>query len=346
MRKFLAAIILLSMLGTQVSALELAAPEVPEFVADLMPKDPQNLMEGVIQVIKEAISHLRPDLQEASNLCFQILVSVLLCSVLRSLPGSSETVTDMAVIITVSWMLLKSSNSMIREGERVITEMTEYGKLLLPVMGTALAAQGGVTTAGALYAGTVFFISFLGGIIGKLLIPMLYLYLAIAIGSAATGEAVLSGLLGSMKGIITWLLKTVLYVFTGFMGVTGVVSGTTDAAALKAAKLTISSMVPVVGGILSDASEAVLVTAAAVKNAAGIYGMLAILAIWIAPFLKIGTHYLLLKASAGLCGILASKRVTGVVEQFCAVMGFLLAMTGAVCILLMVSTVCFLKGSA
>ena len=75
-------------------------------------------------------------------------------------------------------------------------------------------------------------------------------------------------------------MKIVLYAFTGYIGFTGVVSGTTDAMAMKAAKLTISGAVPVVGGILSDASEAVLVSAGIMKNAAGVYGILAVLAIF------------------------------------------------------------------
>lgn len=80
-----------------------------------------------------------------------------------------------------------------------------------------------------------------------------------------------------VKNVVSWSLKTILTVFTTYMTVTGVVSGTTDAAALKATKVTISSVVPVVGGILSDASEAVLVSAGLMKNAAGIYGILAVL---------------------------------------------------------------------
>ena len=122
------------------------------------------------------------------------------------------------------------------------------------------------------------------------------------------------------------------------------VSGTTDAAALKVAKMTISGTVPVVGGILSDASEAVLVGAATVKNAAGIYGMFAVLAITLAPFVKIGTHYLLLKGTAALCQAFADKKCGELISDFSAVLGFLLAMTGAGCLILIISTTCFLKG--
>ena len=120
--------------------------------------------------------------------------------------------------------------------------------------------------------------------------------------------------------------------------------GTTDAAALKATKVTISSVVPVVGGILSDASEAVLVSAGLMKNAAGIYGILAVLAVFLSPFLKIGVHYLILKLTAAVCGIFGEKGLTELIGDFSTAMGLLLAMTGSECLLLLISTVCFLKG--
>ena len=147
-----------------------------------------------------------------------------------------------------------------------------------------------------------------------------------------------------LKGFVSWCLKTMLTVFTTYMSITGVVSGTTDAAALKAAKMTISTVVPVVGGILSDASESVLVSAGLMKNAAGIYGILAVLAVFLEPFLRIGSHYLLLKLTAAVSGIFGSKKMTDLIGDFSTAMGLLLAMTGAACLLLLISTVCFMKG--
>ena len=114
--------------------------------------------------------------------------------------------------------------------------------------------------------------------------------------------------------------------------------------ALKAAKMTISGVVPVVGGILSDASEAVLVGAGTVKNAAGLYGMFAIIAIWVGPFVKIGVHYLMLKGTGILCAVFSDKQFTELVQDISPAMGMLLAMTGTVCLMLMISMVCFMKG--
>ena len=121
--------------------------------------------------------------------------------------------------------------------------------------------------------------------------------------SAAVETPLLDKMKELVKWLMTWTLKIILYVFTGYIGITGVVSGSTDAAALKATKLTISGTVPVVGGILADASEAVLVGAGVVKNAAGIYGLLAVTALWISPFIQMGTQYLLMKGTAGFCAM-------------------------------------------
>ena len=115
-------------------------------------------------------------------------------------------------------------------------------------------------------------------------------------------------------------------------------------AAIKAAKLTISGAVPVVGNIISDASETILVSAGVMRNAVGIYGLLAILAMWIGPFLLTGCQYLLLKMTTAVCGVFGEKKTVTLIKDFTWIMGFLLAMTGTVCLLLLVSIVCFMKG--
>jgi stage III sporulation protein AE len=168
--------------------------------------------------------------------------------------------------------------------------------------------------------------------------------LALAIAGNLFPQALLKEILKIMKSLITWLLKTILYVFTGYISITGVVGGATDATVLKATKLTISGMVPLVGNILSDASEAVLVSAGIVKNAAGIYGVLAILAIFAGPFLQVGAHYLMIKITGAVCSVFGAKRCTELITDFSSAMGLLLAMLGSVCLLQLISTVCFLRG--
>lgn len=324
--------------------LQITAPTVPASGAELMPDQTESFGEGLWQLIRNALESIHPDLAEAAGISMGIIAVILLVSIVQMIPGNSTKTPEFVGAVAIGTILLQSTNSLIHLGIHTIEELSSYGKLLLPVMTSALAAQGGVTASTALYAGTALFSSVLTSILIHLMRPMVYIYLILSVANAALGEELLKKMAGFVKWLSTWILKIILYVFTGYMSITGVISGTTDAAALKAAKLTISGVVPVVGGILSDASEAVLVSAGVVRNAAGIYGILAILAVFVAPFLRIGCHYLIIRFTGAVCAVFGVKRCTDLVSDFSSAMGLMLAMTGSVCLLQLISTVCFLRG--
>lgn len=331
-------------LQVQLLSVSITAPPVPESGRALMPDRAESFSEGLLQIAADALESFRPDLSEAYSICCGVIAIVLLISLVSNLHSVPGKAVDFTGAVSISALLLGSTNSLIHLAAETVGELSEYGKLLLPVMTSALAAQGGVTTSAALYAGTAVFSTILSSLISGLLVPLIYLFIAISAANCALQEEILKKLADLAKWFMVWSLKIILYVFTGYIGITGVVSGTTDAAALKAAKLTISGFVPVVGGILSDASEAVLVSAGVVKNAAGIYGILAIAAVCIGPCLRILGHYLLLKATGAVCTLFASRQCSQLIGNFTSAMGVLLAITCSMGLMHLISTVCFLKG--
>lgn len=345
MKKLILIWILLFSMAVPAQALDLTAPDAPEDAQELMSADTGSFGEDLWYIFKSAIGTLQPQIAQGCVICLAVVAAAMLTSLLGSFPGKGKSVTELAGTIAVACLLLGSANTLIHAAADTVTELSEYGKLFLPVMTAAMAAQGGVTGSAALYTGTAIFDAVLCTLISSVLVPLIYIFLVLAVANSALGEDLLKKLRDFLKWLASWCLKTILYVFTGYISITGVVSGATDQAALKATKLTISGVVPVVGGILSDASEAVLVSAGVVKSTVGVYGLLAITAIAIGPFLQIGVQYLLLKLTAAVCGIFGSKRITELISDFSAAMGLLLAMTGTVCLLLLISTVCFLKGA-
>lgn len=344
MKKLLLVAVLICAMAMPVHAEELHAPTAPDTAADLMPAEQNSFGEDLWYVIRSAIEDLEPDIARCGGICLSVIAMVMLLSILSSFPGTTRSVTELAGAVAVACLVLSSATGMIRSAAATVQELSDYGKLLLPVMTTAMAAQGGLTSSTALYTGTAIFDAVLGTLISWALVPMIYIYLVLSVSNAALEEDLLEKLQKFVKWLCSWSLKIILYVFTGYMTITGVISGTADQTALKATKLTISGMVPVVGGILSDASETILISAGTVKNAVGVYGLIALIATAIGPFLRIGVQYLLLKITASVCGVFGSKRITGLVSDVSGAMGLLLAMTGTMCLLLMISMVCFMKG--
>lgn len=336
---------LLLLLALPVRAETFTAPAAPESAQSLMPEQTENFGSALLEMVRSALLAAQPALAEASVTAVALIAVMLLTALLRTMPHGELPAVELGSAVAAGMLLLRPANTLIRLGAGTVQEMSEYGKLLVPVMTSALAAQGGATASAALYAGTAFFDALLSTAIAKLIVPMLYIFLCLSVANGALGEEMFARLRDMMKSCVTWGLKGVLYLFTGYMSITGVVSGSVDKSALKAAKLTISGVVPVVGGMLSDASETVLAGAAIVKNAAGIYGMVAVLAICLGPFLRIAVQYLLLKLTAAVCAVFGSKRAVDVIQDFCTAMGMLLAMTATVCVMLLLSTVCFMKGA-
>lgn len=344
MRKIIIFAIFLAFFVLPVSAMDYTAPAAPESAQKYMPPEQENFSQGLLFIIKKALSEVNPELISTSKVCLSVVITVLIMSVLQSLTELSLNTVRLTGAVIIGILLLESANSLIHLGSTTITELSNYGKLLLPVLTSAMAAHGGITSSAALYTGTVFFIALLTSIITKLIIPALYIYLCLCIANSAIDQEMLKKAKDFMKWGITWILKIVLYIFTGYISITGIISGAVDASSLKAAKLTISGVVPVVGGILSDATETILVSAGIMKNTAGVYGIFAILAVCVGPFLQTGIQYILLKISGAICNMFGCKPVVKLIEDFGTGMGFVLAATGSVCIMLLISLVCFLRG--
>lgn len=343
--KFAILLLVLSLvIPLHVNAAELSAPAPPEHAEQLMPAQPNSFGQDLLYIIKQALMALHPSLTEAITTCVSLVAVIIFISILKGFDGVSKRTVLLVGTIFISIILIRSSKSLIQLGVQTVSEISEYGRMFLPIITTALAAEGGVTSSAALYAGTIAFDMLLTTLISKLIVPLVYVFLVLCIASRGLKDDMLNKVRDFIKWIITWSMKVTLYAFTGYISITGVISGTADAAAVKAAKLAISGSVPVVGSIVSDASETILVSAGIMKNSVGVYGVAAIIALWIVPFLKIGMQYIMLKITTAVCSIFGTKETVGLISDFSESMGFLVGMTGTVSIMLLISTVCFMKG--
>lgn len=344
MKKWIIVLLLFFSVTLPASAAELVPPEAPDGAADLLPEDRDSFAEGLWYVIKSAVAILQPDVAQAGGICFGVIGATMLISILENYEGKCKAMVTLSGVVAIGCMLFRPAHLMINLGSETVAQLSDYGKLLLPVMTAALAAQGGTSTSAAWYVATAGFDAVLSSAVTALLVPCVYVFLAISVADAASENGMLKKIREFISWAVTWGMKIVLYLFFGFMSVSGVISGTADQTAVKAAKMTISGMVPVIGSMLSDASEAVVLGAGVVKNTVGVYGLLALIAIMAGPFLRIGLQYLLLKFTAAICSMYAGKQISGLIGSFASAMGLMLAMTGTVCMILLISVVCFMKG--
>ena len=270
-----------------------------------------------------------------------VLLVVILCGAVegfsQSTGGKSTPFLPMAGALTVTVLTAGSLDSLIGLGAETIRELNVFSKALLPTLAAATAASGAVSTAAFQQVTTVFLADLLMNLIEGLLLPLVYLYIGALTAGACLPESRLGTIADGLKKIITWVLSTALLLFTVYLSVARVISGATDGAAVKVAKAAISGVVPVVGSILADASETVLLGAGMLRSTIGVLGMVAILAACAYPFLQLGVQYLLYKLTAFLAGTLGSPGLCKLIDGLGGAFGLVLGMTGGCALLLLVS---------
>ena len=302
-----------------------------------------DLDEGLSALFESGVEQMPGALRKAARSGAFLLVIVMLCGMadgIEDVSGSKGlSVVPLMGAIAVTAVAVADIHSLIGMGREAIGKMESLSKLLVPSLAAVTAAAGAPTRAAALQMATMLFSDILMTIINRLLLPLVYAYIAASAVNAALGNEGVKRLAELIKWAVTSILAALLLIFVGYLSVSGVIAGNTDAMAVKAAKFAVSGMVPVVGGILSDAAETVLAGAGILKGTVGVVGMLAILAICISPFLYLGIHYLTYKIAAALSAVLSDGRIAGLVSAIGGAFGLVLGMTGACALLLFISTI-------
>lgn len=359
MRKIAILLLALLALAVPASAMEIDKEQASLFGADgledSLTGDAAKLMEdydpleqadfaaGAASIFSSAVRQSGGAVKASAVTLLRVMMILVLCQMVDAV-GQERVgkLTAMAAALGITACCASDLYTMVGLGQTTMEEISNFSGLLLPVMAAAATASGAAVSAGAMYTVAAFFSNILIRVCRYLLIPLVYAYLGLAMADDALGQDRLQRLRELLGWIIRTGLKTVMYLFTGFLAATGLLSGSADAAALKAARLTISTVVPVVGGIISDAAESLLSSAGLLRSAIGTFGMLAVLAYFVLPFCRMGISYLAFKLTAALGGVVDSRHGC-LLEAVTSAMGFLLAMTGSSAVMSLLSCCCFFK---
>ena len=296
---------------------------------------------GLSQLAAQGLEQLKTLAGRSIATGVKLLAVVLVCGLAQSaaLPGQQEGVqaAELAGALAITALTMNDVAAMIVLGRETLRRMDDFAQALLPVMAALTAATGRVSGAAVGQGVTVLFSQLLLDAMDGLLIPLIDGYVAVSCAWAAVDSPGLKKLGELMKGAAALILTGLLLAFVGYLTASGAIAGSVDAAAVKTAKLAISRAIPVVGGILADASETVLAGAGVLRGTVGTAGMLVVLAICLTPFLHLGLHYLVYKAAAALCALIAQPRLSGLIDALGGAFGMVLGMTGAGALVLLVS---------
>ncbi len=302
-----------------------------------------SLDEGLGDLLDTGTQELGGVVRKAARSGALLLAILLFCALAESMgqdvgKGGARA-ASLAGTLAVTAVAVADVNSLLGMGTGAIEKMSSFAGVLLPTVAAAAAATGAVTGAAARQMAAALFSDLLISLINGLLVPLLYGYIAASVAQAALGREELKRMADLLKWTVTTVLTIVTIAFVSYLTASGVVAGTADAAAVKAARFAISGAIPVVGGILSDAAETVLASAGVLRGTVGVFGMVTILGMCLLPLLRLAVHYLAYKLVAALASALGGGPACTLVDRLSSAFGLVLGMTGVCCLLLLIALV-------
>ena len=333
-----ALLLLLALLAVPAGAAELAdaldlpeiaaaAPEgAAEAVGEPSPGD-ADLNRGLETLLTFAREKLPEVLRETLRPLASIIVVTLLCAAAEGFAqGRGMETVSFAGCLAIAVIGAEDVKSVLSLGSGTLHTLRDFSRVLLPTLTTAAAASGGAHAAGATWAAAALFSDLLLSAAENLILPLLSGMAAAAAAAAVLGEKRLDGAVQLLHWLARTLLRAMTVGFTAYLGITRTLGAQADAATAKTVKAVLSNTLPVVGKLLSDASEALVAGAGLLRGAIGVYGMLITLAAVCLPVLRLALRWMLFRMAAAVCAGVAGERQGTLIARLGTVYGLLLGL--------------------
>lgn len=297
---------------------------------------PNTVMQTVLALLGEQAGSV-------GALCGLLLGVIVLAAFAESVRHTAsggamgETVSRIAALAVCGVVLTPIGLCLQRVGDAVesvrvlmLSFVPTYAAVILASGHTTLAASySTVLLAGA---------ECVTALVGSVALPLLTVSLGLGTAGGLAQRNRLASISGSLAKGAMWLLGTVTALFVGVLSMQSLVAASADSLGQRAAKMTISSFVPIVGGALSEAFGTVTGCIGVLRSTLGMFGVLASAALVLPPFF----HCFSWSLAIGLCrtaaDMLGVSSVGGVLGTVQTVVKVLMGILGACALLLIVAT--------
>ncbi|MEA5011679.1 MAG: hypothetical protein VB100_08180 [Angelakisella sp.] len=286
---------------------------------------------------------IRRTLAAPLRLLVSLVGVIILCAVLGSFNtslGQSSLVPIFNVIICVfvSSIIIDPVVLCITEASNTIREFSIFILSFIPVFAGVVTASGQPMT-GAAYNLFVFWMcQITSQLITNTFVPLLCAYLALSIISVVCPEMHLADAVSGIKTFVTWSLTLILTVFVGLLTIQSVVASGGDSIAVKTTKFFIGSLIPVVGGALSDLFMAAQGCIKLVKGTVGAFGIIITALTFLPVLLQTVVWYITVNIGGLIGNLFGVGQITKLLKAISSTLGILIAVLLYYSLLIIIST--------
>ena len=207
-------------------------------------------------------------------------------------------------------LILKNFQSSGENLKAVITSLIAFMRILTPSYYLAAAAAGGASSAVMFYQMLLLVILAVEKLLLALVLPMIHIYLLIALVNDLSGEEILSHMTELLETCVNGLLKSSLGVLVGMQMIRNLIAPALDSLRQMALWRT-AGMIPGIGNAVNAVTELVAGSAVLIRNCFGVTAMLVLLAAGMVPAVQLLVSGLSFRLLAAAAQPVSDKRIAG-----------------------------------
>lgn len=283
-----------------------------------------------VDVFNNIIASLSEELKSFSVTASSILVMTLLSSTVNTLnsalgTGMSANASFFTFFTVISGLALTCFFKTLTYATEVMGYMTDFMSKLSPVLIVTLFACCKPASAAAFEPVLSAAVVIVSEVITKCLVPLITFSAVLSVAGNVGDRNGISGFVKIVKSATKWIMALVITVFTGINAIYGFATPALDAVGTRTLKFAVGSLVPIVGGFLSDTLDTVTASGAVVKNAVGASGIVMLSIICLPPIIKLGIMQMMFKLISAITEPIADRRISSMLwdigEAFVALFG-------------------------
>ncbi|SMC59015.1 stage III sporulation protein AE [Sporomusa malonica] len=256
-------------------------------------------------IANKLISYLFKEIAINIHLMGKLLFLAVLCALLQNLQNSFEQSTISLLAYSVCFIFLSViALSAFYQGltlaRETVGNMVGFMEALLPLLLSLLAGVGALTSVALFTPLMLLVVSVTSVLVKDIILPLLFLTAILECVNYLSGNYKLSNLTGVLKQAGMMTLGLVLVIFIGIVSIQGVAGSVADGLTLRTAKYATATFIPVVGKMFADTVELVMGASLLLKNAVGIFGVLAIALLCALPLVKLISLVVVIKIAGAL----------------------------------------------
>ena len=266
-----------------------------------------------ISIINSLFESFSRELKDAAGLLKTVFVLSVAAGLARILgssfkdSGTAET-AGLACFLLIALPMLKVFSEAAGYAAQAIHNTCDFITKFEPIFISMLISGGAITQAAAFQPVLAASVYILGLLLDKCILPICCFSAILALVGNISDRIEIGTLTKLLSSVSKWLLTGLLTLFSAILSLYGFTTKAFNTVATKGLKFAVGSLVPVVGGILSDTVDTVLSGAHLLKSAVGTAGMITLLSIAFLPSLKILVMMLLLRLVAAIIEPFSEKR--------------------------------------